>query len=59
MESSFHSLKAELIRGRKFIKTKELRASLNSYINQFYNIQRLYSGIGYHLPIEYEKLITN
>jgi len=56
MESFFHSLKAELIRGRKFNSMAELRYALNSYINHFYNKKRLHSGIGYCTPIEYEKL---
>jgi len=56
MESYFHSLKAELIRGRKFNTMDELRYALNSYINHFYNKKRLHSGIGYYSPIEYEKI---
>jgi len=56
MESYFHSLKAELIRGRKFSNMDELRYALNSYINHFYNKKRLHSGIGYYTPIEYEKM---
>ena len=56
MESYFHSLKAELIRGRKFNTMEELRYALNSYINHFYNKKRLHSGIGYCSPIEYEKM---
>ena len=58
MESFFHSMKAELIRGRKFQSEHELRYSLNSYINQFYNHKRLHSGIGYCPPAEYELMIT-
>ncbi len=56
MESYFHSLKAELIRGRKFNSMGELRYALNSYINHFYNKKRLHSGIGYCSPIEYEQM---
>jgi len=56
MESFFHSLKAELIRGRKFTSMPELRYAFNSYINHFYNKKRLHSGIGYCSPIEYEKI---
>lgn len=56
MESFFHSLKAELIRGRVFKSAKELRYALNSYINQFYNHQRLHSGIGYMPPAVYEQM---
>lgn len=56
MESFFHSLKIELIRGRKFNTMKELRYALNSYINHFYNKKRLHSGISYYSPNEYEKI---
>ena len=56
MESFFHTLKAELIRGRAFQSDQELRLALNSYINQFYNQKRLHSGIGYCSPAEYEKM---
>ncbi len=56
MESFFHTLKAELIRGRTFDSDDELRLALNSYINQFYNHKRLHSGIGYCSPAECEKM---
>ena len=56
MESYFHSLKTELVRGRKFNSMTDLRYALNSYINHFYNKKRLHSGIGYCSPIEYEKI---
>jgi len=56
MESYFHTLKAELIRGRKFNSMTELRYALNSYINHFYNKKRLHSGIGYCSPIEFERM---
>ena len=55
MESFFHSLKAELIRGRTFKTSLELRSALSSYINKFYNLKRIHSGIGYFSPINYEK----
>jgi len=56
MESFFHSLKAELIRGREFQGQTQLRYALNQYINHFYNHKRLHSGIGYHAPAEYERM---
>ena len=56
MESFYHSLKAELIRGRVFKSEQDLRHSLNSYINQFYNHKRLHSGIGYLPPAEFERI---
>lgn len=54
MESFYHTLKGELIRGRRFASDKELRLALSSYIDGFYNRARLHSGIGYASPINYE-----
>ena len=56
MESFFHSLKAELIRGRQYDTEKQLRIALNNYINRFYNHRRLHSGIGYQSPAAYENI---
>ena len=56
MESFFHSMKAELIRGIRYVSESQLRYDLAKYINQFYNKKRLHSGIEYHSPIEYEQL---
>ena len=56
MESFFHTLKAELIRGRCFRNEQELRYSLNSYINRFYNHRRMHSSIGYMPPAEFERI---
>ena len=56
MESFFHSLKAELIRGVTWSKVAELRRALSTYINRFYNTVRLHSGLDYESPIEYEQL---
>ena len=54
MESFYHSLKGELIRGRKFDTGPALRSALSSYVDGFYNRTRLHSGIGYTSPIHYE-----
>ena len=54
MESFYHSLKGELIRGRKFGGERDLRRALSSYIDGFYNRTRLHSGIGYDSPINHE-----
>ncbi len=56
MESFFHSMKAELIRGRHYKTEPDLRYALVKYINCFYNTKRLHSGIGYNSPIEYEQI---
>ena len=56
MESFYHSLKAELIRGTVFSKVDDLRRALGKYIHHFYNSVRLHSGIGYSSPLEYEAM---
>lgn len=55
MESFFHSLKAELIRGTHFGNAKALRRSLSDYINKFYNAVRLHSSLEYLSPMKYEQ----
>ncbi len=55
MESFFHSLKGELIRGAHFKNDESLRSELANYINGFYNATRLHSSINYRSPIEYER----
>jgi putative transposase len=47
MESFFHSMKAELIRGNIFNNDLELRYAIGNYINKYYNAKRLHSGIDY------------
>lgn len=54
MESFYHSLKGELIRGRKYDDESTLRSALSWYVDSFYNRTRLHSGIGYTSPIHYE-----
>jgi transposase InsO family protein len=55
MESFYHSLKAELIRGTVFKTVKAMRQALARYINRFYNTVRLHSGLDYLSPIQYEQ----
>jgi len=57
MESFFHTMKAEWIRGRIFATFAELEAALTAYI-RFYNHHRLHSGINYHTPEEYERVMA-
>jgi len=56
MESFFHSLKAELTHQRIFTSDAELNAALATYIDRFYNQKRIHSSLGYHSPVEYERL---
>jgi len=56
MESFFHSLKAELTHQRSYASDAELNASVASYIDRFYNYKRIHSSLGYHSPVEFERL---
>ncbi len=58
MESFYHSLKAELIRGTLFTCAVHLRKAIKAYINAFYNQVRLHSGLGYVSPMEYEQRLA-
>ena len=58
MESFFHSMKGEVICGNVVKSDAQLRGTLGSYINKYYNETRMYSGINYCSPIEYEALAT-
>lgn len=58
MESFFHSLKAELTHQRSYASDAELNASVAGYIDRFYNEKRIHSSLGYHSPVEYERLVN-
>jgi transposase InsO family protein len=58
VESFFHSLKADLIRGNTFATADKLRVLLKSYLNHFYNRQRLHSSLGYKTPAEFELAVN-
>ena len=53
MESFFHSLKAELIRGAAFLTPAALRDALRKYL-RYYNSTRMHSALGYRSPIAFE-----
>jgi transposase InsO family protein len=54
MESFFHSLKADVIHGRRFETVSELREQLHRYVH-YYNHQRLHSALRYQSPVDYER----
>jgi transposase InsO family protein len=56
MESFYHSLKAELIRGTDFRSVKDLWRKIARYLNGFYNSRRLHSGLNYMSPVEFEAM---
>ena len=56
IESFFHSLKGEWIKGNKYDTVDALRKALRDYIVNFYNRTRLHSSLNYCSPNEFERL---
>lgn len=54
VESFFHTMKAELIHQKLFANEIEAVAHLVEYI-EFYNRERLHSGLDYQSPVNFEK----
>ena len=54
VESFFHTMKAELIHRKIFENDIEAVARMVEYI-EFYNRERLHSGLGYRSPEDYER----
>ena len=50
MESFFATLKGELVEEADYQTRDEARADLFQYIEGFYNLRRLHSGLGYLTP---------
>ena len=57
IESFFHTLKIEWIRGRTFATFAELETAHTAY-SRFYNHHRLHSGIDYHMPEDYKRVVV-
>ncbi len=55
MESSFASLKKELVHGAEFATREQARAEIFEYIEVFHNRVRRHSALGYLSPDEYER----
>ena len=53
-ESFFSTLECELLSRRSFASQAEARMACFSYVEGFYNPQRLHSGLGYRSPVAYE-----
>ncbi len=57
IESFFHSLKAEVIHGRRFATEAALRSELAPYV-RYYNHRRLHPALGYQSPMDYETRVA-
>jgi transposase InsO family protein len=58
MESFFHSLKVECLHDQTFRTRAAARQAIFTYIEVWYNRQRLHSTLGYRSPEHYERLIA-
>ncbi|PWD62346.1 IS3 family transposase [Pectobacterium parmentieri] len=54
MESFYHTLKTELMRGKAFVSREQAMNALFDYIEVFYNRRRKHSTLGYQTPVDYE-----
>ena len=54
MESFFHSMKSDIIKGKTYDSEEELRNSVFGYIHHFYNRTRLHYSLNYSSPVEFE-----
>lgn len=53
-ESFFASLEHECVQGRAFADLRDTKRVVASYIDHFYNPERLHSTLGFKSPIEFE-----
>jgi transposase InsO family protein len=58
MESFWSTLKTEWLHQKNFQTHQEARSAIFDYIETFYNPKRLHSALGYHSPVDFER-ITN
>ena len=56
VESFFASLKTELVAFERFATQAEAQAALFRWIELFYNRVRRHSTLGYHSPVDFERL---
>ena len=55
-ESFFATLECELLQRRKFETKAEARMAVFAFIEGWYNPGRRHSALGYHSPIDYERI---
>lgn len=54
VESFFRTIKTESFHGLQFSSVNQLRMTLACYIDDYYNVKRLHSSLGFSIPNEYE-----
>ena len=56
MESFFSTLKNEKTHHEKYMTRADARQAVYDYIERFYNPQRMNSTLGYHSPVQFERV---
>jgi transposase InsO family protein len=56
MESFWSSLKTESLHQHQFSTRHAARLAIFDYIETFYNPKRLHSALGYHSPVDFERI---
>jgi transposase InsO family protein len=59
MESFWSTLKTEWLHHQHFQTHAQARLAVFDYIETFYNPKRLHSALGYHSPVDFERIITH
>lgn len=58
MESFWSTLKTEWLHTQHFQSHQQARLAIFDYIETFYNPKRLHSALGYHSPVDFERIHT-
>ena len=56
MESFWSTLKTEWLHPQTFLTRPQAHSAIFDYIETFYNPIRLHSALGYHSPVDYERI---
>lgn len=59
MESFWSTLKTECLHHQYFHTRQQARSAVFDYIETFYNPKRLHSALGYHSPVDFERITTH
>jgi hypothetical protein len=55
-ESFFRTLKREEVEAKEYVDLEDLRLNISTFIDRYYNEERLHSALGYRSPAEFERL---
>jgi transposase InsO family protein len=59
MESFWSTLKTEWLHQQTFSTRQQAHSAIFDYIETFYNPKRLHSALGYHSPVDFERITSH